>query len=678
MPDAPSSSSSSLLPPVADNRVRIPAAETPSSNDLRAVVIGVVVVAALYLGREVLVPITLAVLLSFVLSPLVSVLRRLWMPRFIAVVLAVVLALGIILALGGLIGTQLAQLADNVPRYQSTILDKADLLRDWAMTRAGHLAERFGSFGHERSARPPSSQTSTPENQASPTSPAQSTHNQTALPPPQRMADSNLQPHVGREGAGKEVQPVPVTIAPVNPSPLEIAERYLSPIIAPLASTGIVFIVAIFMLMRLEDLRDRMIRLFGSSDLHRTTLAMDDAASRLSRYFLAQLGLNAAFGLITGLGLWMIGVPSPALWGVIAGLMRFVPYIGTPLAAIPPIALAAAVDPGWSMALWAAGMFLVAESMMGQVVEPLLYGHSTGLSPLAVMLSAIFWTWLWGSIGLILSTPLTVCLVVMGRHIPKLEFLDVLLGDRPALTPVESFYQRMLAGDSDEVQDHAEILLRERSLSSYYDEVALKALQLAGRDAQRGVLAPDRVEVILQQVRDLTDELADFDDEALLPEETGVLMAGTAALPQDTHVEPVSAGSYSVVCVAGRGPLDEGAAIMLAQLMAKHGLPARVLSRHAVRGVRIAQTDLGAVDLVCVSYLEVTSRPAHLRMLMQRLRTHAPHAKLMVGLWPTGNPILSDEAQREMIGADYYVTSLRDAVRQAHAAALEQQSGMAA
>ncbi|APH60756.1 AI-2E family transporter [Granulibacter bethesdensis] len=673
MPDAPSSSSSSLLPPVADNRVRIPAAETPSSNDLRAVVIGVVVVAALYLGREVLVPITLAVLLSFVLSPLVSVLRRLWMPRFVAVVLAVLLALGIILALGGLIGTQLAQLADNVPRYQSTILDKADLLRDWAMTRAGHLAERFGSFGHERSAAPSSLQAESPPSKESVTPPARSTPDRATPLLPRRRDGGDLHASPGRED-----QPVPVMIAPVNPSPLEIAERYLSPIIAPLASTGIVFIVAIFMLMRLEDLRDRMIRLFGSSDLHRTTLAMDDAASRLSRYFLAQLGLNAAFGLITGLGLWMIGVPSPALWGVIAGLMRFVPYIGTPLAAIPPIALAAAVDPGWSMALWAAGMFLVAESMMGQVVEPLLYGHSTGLSPLAVMLSAIFWTWLWGSIGLILSTPLTVCLVVMGRHIPKLEFLDVLLGDRPALTPVESFYQRMLAGDSDEVQDHAEILLRERSLSSYYDEVALKALQLAGRDAQRGVLAPDRVEVILQQVRDLTDELADFDDEALLPEETGVLMAGTAALPQDTHVEPVSAGSYSVVCVAGRGPLDEGAAIMLAQLMAKHGLPARVLSRHAVRGVRIAQTDLGAVDLVCVSYLEVTSRPAHLRMLMQRLRTHAPHAKLMVGLWPTGNPILSDEAQREMIGADYYVTSLRDAVRQAHAAALEQQSGMAA
>ncbi|APH58243.1 putative membrane spanning protein [Granulibacter bethesdensis] len=672
MPDAPSSSSS-LLPPVADNRVRIPAAETPSSNDLRAVVIGVVVVAALYLGREVLVPITLAVLLSFVLSPLVSVLRRLWMPRFIAVVLAVLLALGIILALGGLIGTQLAQLADNVPRYQSTILDKADMLRDWAMIRAGHLAERFGSFGHERSAAPSSLQTESHPPKESVIPPARSAPDHGTPLLPQRRDGGDLHASPGRED-----QPVPVMIAPVNPSPLEIAERYLSPIIAPLASTGIVFIVAIFMLMRLEDLRDRMIRLFGSSDLHRTTLAMDDAASRLSRYFLAQLGLNAAFGLITGLGLWMIGVPSPALWGVIAGLMRFVPYIGTPLAAIPPIALAAAVDPGWSMALWAAGMFLVAESMMGQVVEPLLYGHSTGLSPLAVMLSAIFWTWLWGSIGLILSTPLTVCLVVMGRHIPKLEFLDVLLGDRPALTPVESFYQRMLAGDSDEVQDHAEILLRERSLSSYYDEVALKALQLAGRDAQRGVLAPDRVEVILQQVRDLTDELADFDDEALLPEETGVRMAETSALPPDTHVEPVSAGSYSVVCVAGRGPLDEGAAIMLAQLMAKHGLPARVLSRHAVRGVRIAQTDLGEVDLVCVSYLEVTSRPAHLRMLMQRLRTHAPHAKLMVGLWPTGNSILSDEAQQEMIGADYYVTSLRDAVRQAHAAALEHQSGMAA
>ena len=257
---------------------------------------------------------------------------------------------------------------------------------------------------------------------------------------------------------------------------MQLAQRIIAPIVAPLSTTAIVLIVAIFILLQREDLRDRLIRLFGSSDLHRTTVAMNDAARRLSRYFLTQLGINATFGVIIGIGLFFIGVPSPVLWGVLAMLLRFVPYIGAPLAAVLPLALAAAVDPGWSMVLWTAALYAVVEAIMGQVVEPLLYGHSTGLSPFSVVVAATFWTWLWGPIGLILSTPLTLCLVVLGRHVERLEFLDVILGDRPPLTPVESFYQRMLAGDPDEARDQAELLLKDRSLSSYYDEVALKGL----------------------------------------------------------------------------------------------------------------------------------------------------------------------------------------------------------
>ena len=259
-----------------------------------------------------------------------------------------------------------------------------------------------------------------------------------------------------------------------DPTPMQLAERIITPIVDPLSTTVIVLIVTIFVLLQREDLRDRLIRLFGSSDLHRTTTAMNDAARRLSRYFLIQLGINATFGLIIGIGLFVIGVPSPLLWGTVGLLLRFVPYIGAPLAAVLPLALAGAVSPHWSMMLWTAGLFAATEAVMGQVVEPLLYGRSTGLSPFSVVVSATFWTWLWGPIGLILSTPLTLCLLVLGRHVERLEFLDVILGDRPALTPVESFYQRMLAGDPDEAHDQAEVLLRDRPLSSYYDEVALK------------------------------------------------------------------------------------------------------------------------------------------------------------------------------------------------------------
>ena len=248
--------------------------------------------------------------------------------------------------------------------------------------------------------------------------------------------------------------------------------------------------MAIFILMQQDDLRDRVIRLFGSRDLHRTTLAMDDAARRLSRFFLIQLGINATFGVIIAAGLYFIGLPSPLLWGIIAALMRFVPYIGSYVAAGVPILLAAAVDPSWSLTLWVAALFLVTEPIIGQLVEPMLYGRSTGLSPISVVISAIFWGWLWGPVGLILSTPLTLCLVVLGRHVKQLEFLNVLFGDRPALTRVENFYQRVLAGDPDEVQEHAEELLKEMSLSSYYDEVALKGLELAARDLARGVPHP--------------------------------------------------------------------------------------------------------------------------------------------------------------------------------------------
>ena len=213
-------------------------------------------------------------------------------------------------------------------------------------------------------------------------------------------------------------KPVTVQVQAPPPSPLQIAEEVLAPILAPLATGGIVFTVAIFILLQQEDLRDRLIRLCGSNDLHRTTVALDDAGRRLSRYFLTQLGINAAFGCVISAGLLAIGVPSPVLWGVLGALLRFVPYVGTWLSAIFPTALAAAVDPGWGMAAWTFVLYFVVELLVGQVIEPFMYGRSTGLSPISVVVAAIFWSWLWGPIGLILSTPLTLCLVVLGRHVP--------------------------------------------------------------------------------------------------------------------------------------------------------------------------------------------------------------------------------------------------------------------
>ena len=282
------------------------------------------------------------------------------------------------------------------------------------------------------------------------------------------------------------------------------------------------------------------------------------------------------------------------LWGVLAMLLRFVPYIGAPLAAVVPLTLAAAVDPGWSMVLWTAALYAVGEAIMGQAVEPMLYAHSTGLSPFSVVVAATFWTWLWGPIGLILSTPLTLCLVVLGRHVERLEFLDVMLGDRPPLTPVESFYQRMLAGDPDEARAQAELLLKDRSLSSYYDEVAMKGLQIAAADTARGVLVGRRIEAVREAIGSLIEDLEEYDDRdpplaesdrppwrPPAPNRICRPARSQGQAPDQTLLPPRWRGPGAVMCLAGRGPFDAAVSLMLAQLLRKHGLGASVVPHEA-------------------------------------------------------------------------------------------------
>jgi predicted PurR-regulated permease PerM len=442
--------------------------------------VGVVVVAALYLGRDIFIPLVLAILLSFVLAPVTSFFRRLRLGRIPSVIVAVLLALGVILAIGTVIGAQIADLAGNASQYRTTVERKIAGLQEGILGRANVIVRTL-DHGVGGLATGPGK-----------AAPGDAPATQTGTP---------------------GTEPMLVRVQEQDSSPVTLARKILGPVVEPLATVGIVVVVVIFLLMQREDLRNRLIRLFGSSDLHRTTMAMDDAAKRLSRYFLVQLGLNAAFGIIIGVGLWLIGVPSPVLWGVFSALMRFVPYVGAFISGILPVALAAAVDPGWSMVLAAAALFLVAEPLVGQVAEPLLYGQSTGLSPFAVIISTLFWTFLWGPIGLILATPFTVCLVVLGKHVERLEFLNVLLGDQPPLTPVENFYQRILAGDPDEAVELGEQMLRERSLSSYYDEVALKGLQLAANDYARGVIPHQQLEDIKLAAQALVEDFEKRPDE---------------------------------------------------------------------------------------------------------------------------------------------------------------------
>ena len=505
--------------------------------------------------------------------------------------MSVVVALGIILALGTAIGTQVADLAQDLPRYETTIQQKVDSLR------AGIVASVSPLLGPLRRESP---------------------------------GEASPQTRAKAPATNKEARPAAQAEPPSAAWALKVLPSVLRPILNPLATFGIILVVTIFALLQKEDLRDRAIRLFGSSDMQRTTLAMDEAGRRLARYFLIQLGINTAFGLIVGTGLYWIGVPNPALWGIASALLRFIPYVGSWIAAALPLALAAATEPGWSMVMWTAALYAVVEVTLSQVVEPLVYGHSTGLSPFAVIVAAIFWAWLWGPIGLIISTPLTLCLVVLGRHIEHLEFIDVLLGDRPALSPVENLYQRMLANDPDEAVDQAEAFLKAQPLAAYYDDIVVSALRLAATDVQRGAMTHARIAQVRKNVDALVSELADYEampraeenapEERALAQTTSAQSNGPSSGANDAELPPAWQGDAPVLCIAGRGPLDEPVATMLAQLIEQRGLGARVVPNAAVSRETIASLDVDGVAMACVVYVEIRGHPAHLRLLLRRLR----------------------------------------------------------
>src|SRR5712671_660327 len=608
-------------------------------------ILAFIIITTLYFGREIFVPIALAILLSFVLAPLVGVLQRIRMPRGLAVVSVAIIAFAMIFAMGSLLATQLTELAGDLPRYQSTISEKIQSFRETTAGR-GTLERASGML------KDLSKELEKPKDAG-------------------RGTGSILSPK-----APAPLTPVPVEVRQPDPSALESLQSLISPLLHPLATTGIIIIFVVNISLQREDLRSRLIRLAGSHDLQRTTAALDDAAGRLSRLFLIQLLLNGTFGVVIGLGLWLIGIPSAILWGILAAVLRFVPYIGAAIAAAFPLALAVAVDPSWSMLLWTIALFLVVEPIVGHVIEPMVYGHSTGLSPVAVVASATFWTALWGPIGLVLATPLTVCLVVLGRHVERLEFLDVMFGDRPALSPPEIFYQRMLAGDPTEAAEKAEEFLKERSLASYYDEVALKGLQLAQADAERGALDQERLTKIRDAVSEFASDLSDQEDrpsakgnsttdaEASSAVESVAENVANENLPilgKET-LPPEWQGEHPVLCVAGRSRIDEAAAIMLAQLSTAHGLAARVEAAEALSTTNLFPLETTGVAIVCLVYLDA-SGPAHMRYSVRRLRRRLPKAVIILGCWLREADPDALELLRNGAKADLFAGNLGEAVK---------------
>jgi predicted PurR-regulated permease PerM len=600
---------------------------------ISSVLMAVVLVGVLYFGRDVLVPIVLAVLMSFVLAPFVAFLQRLYCPRIAAVLLVVLAAFAAIFAVGALMASQVNQLVSDLPAYQSTLRNKIQSLRGAAagtgtLERASEVLQNL----RKELERPKLD----------------------AQPP----------------AVDAVVKPIPVEVRQPDPGPLETLAALIAPLIHPLATTGVVVIFVIFILLLQQDLRNRLVRLAGSYDLQRTTAAMSEAGERLSRLFLTQLMLNAAFGLVIGGGLWLIGVPRAPLWGILGMILRFIPYIGAVIAAIFPLVLAAAIGPGWSMVIWTAALFLAVEPIFGHGIEPLLYGHSSGLSPVAVVASATFWTWLWGPIGLVLATPLTICLAVIGRHVDRLNFIHVMLGDQPALTPAEVVYQRMLAGDPVEATEQAQKFLRESPLAAYYDEVLMAGLKLAQADAERGALDVERMQRIRDSVAEIAEDLSSHQDKcepssaseadgplARISEAETALSAGDAAqLPQQWR------DGMAVLCIPGTGLLDEAAAIALAQLLARRGIGARAREADALSMSKIFSLDTKGVALVCLCYLGNPS-PAQMRYAARRMRRQAPDALVLICLLNEAHEIEKAESMQLPPGMDLAKGSLANTVQ---------------
>jgi hypothetical protein len=483
---------------------------------------------------------------------------------------------------------------------------------------------------------------------------------------PKRGAPARATPTPRGEPSSDAIQ---VEIAQPNSSALQTLGAIITSLVSPLTTSGIVVIFVIFILAQMQDLRNRLVRLAGSRDIQRTTAAFDDAAQRLSRLFLTQVALNAGFGLVVGAGLWIIGVPSAPLWGMLAMIFRFLPYIGPIISAIFPLILSAAAGTGWAMVLWTAVLFVIVETIAGQIIEPLAYGHSSGLSPIAVITSATFWTWLWGPIGLILATPLTICLVVLGRHVDRLAFLTVILGDQPALMPAELVYQRMLARDPVEASEQARMFLREKPLLAYYEEVLLEGLKLAAADAERGLLDPERMVLIRDAVADIVDDLSDHKDPpelAVAEAEARAPLAQTDAAREslpETARELAGQGQTGkqVLCIPGLGLIDEALAMILAQLLERRGVDARAEEAGAWSKARVAALDVKDVALICLCYMETPS-PAQMHFVVRRLRRKAPAAIILIALLGETIAVEDEEVVQALVKLDLIKTTLHAAV----------------
>jgi len=597
-----------LLSEIGDRRRRSDgevAREPGRRGAAQPLIVAAIIILGLYFGRPVLEPLALALLLSLLLAPAVRWLHYRKVPRGVAVMATVTLAIIVIFGLIAAVGDEVVSFASNLPKYEENIAAKIRSLN-------GSVP---GASVMERATR--------------------------AL----RDLGDEFAPMEG-SFAGSTGTPAPVVIRSAEPATLQILRNIAGPLLGPLAFGGVMLLFMVMILLKREDLRDRLLRLAGARDLHRSTAAMNEAAERLSNYLLMQLAVGISYGAPVAIGLALIGIPNAPLWGVLGVLLRFIPYVGGPLTAVLPVVLAMAVDPGWSLLVWTILLFAGLEVVLANIVEPWVYGRTTGLSPVAVIVAPIFWTWLWGPVGLLLATPLTVCLVVLGRYVPQLQFLDILLGNRPVLSPEESFYQRLLARDPEEATEQVEEFARGKSIDAFFDEVAIPALLMAQADSDRGALSAERRAVIAAGFATILENLA----------EDGVIEADAA----DT-AEPL------IACLAGRNELDLAAAWLLEHMLRSSGHRVVVFSPDAVSPFNIDRLPLNGVAVLCLSLISTTAT-ARVRYLVRRIRRRARRAHLVIGFWGQNRADFSVEEATAATAADAVVTTMAAAIPEIEAA----------
>jgi predicted PurR-regulated permease PerM len=603
-----------------------------------AIIAFAIVLTLLYLGRDVLIPLTLALMLSLLIAPLVRLLRRIRLGQTPAVLIAVLLLALLLSAIAAAVGTQVLRMAASLPQYEDTIQHKLQNLDEMTVGRLNTLTSEASRLIDRR---------------------------RTAV------ASNVTVPAGERPGLAPTDSPIPVELHAPPADPFQIIGRVLASVWVPIETTGIVLIVMVFVLLEHESLRDRIIRIAGGTHIRLTTLALNDAGERLSRFFVSQFAVNLGVGAAIGLGLAILGLPHSMLWGALAAMLRFVPYVGVWIAAIFSTVLALAVVPGWSLAVSTLGLFVLVEVIAGQVVEPQLYGHTTGLSPLSVVVAAIFWSSLWGPVGLILSTPLTLCLLVLGRHIEALSFLDLLLGDTQALTLPQKFYQRALSGDSHEIVANARDFLKRNSLAAYCDLVLMPALHLGRLDYEIGVISDTQQrkirDVIVTVVSSLGRERPNSSQQRQRASVLDHVSSGRTLRQYREQLTgswqgPLAVPAGSVMICLGMGSTaDDLAAELLVRVLLEYKQDARHFSIEDVNVELPPEATLGGVAIVyLVSAFAGTEGERH-EVVVERVRKRLPGALLVDVLLPgvEAHP----ESPSQVANTDHTVTSFARALQ---------------